>query len=90
MIDKLVVFKYPIPDKSHFLLALPQGAKILTAQKQNGKSQIWALVNPKNETENRNFILVDTGQLFEEKIVSYIKTFQSSNGKQVDHLFEVE
>ena len=85
------VFKYPISTSGRFSLEIPKGAKILTAQRQCNEPKIWALVDPKNKTETRYFILVDTGQSIEEKgLLDYIGTFQSSDGKQVDHLFEVE
>lgn len=85
------VFKYPVPVEDRFSLDLPQGARILTVQEQNSKPQIWAIVNPENPTEIRNFRLAGAGHPIEEneKNLSYIGTFQLYNGNFIGHLFEI-
>jgi len=86
----LTVYKYPVAGPNFFSLNLPLGAKILTAQVQNGELQLWALVNSKNKTETRLFLLVGTGQSIRESEgeLCYIGTFQLEGGAIVYHLFE--
>ena len=84
------VFKYPVPANDYFYLDLPRGAKILTVQIENSRPQIWALVNPENPTETRNFCLAGTGNPMNEKNLIYIGTFQASNESFIWHLFEIK
>ena len=86
------VFKYPVPVQDRFSLNLPQGARILTVQEQHGEPQIWALVNPENVIETRNFCLAGTGHSIEEneENLNYIGTFQLYNGDFIEHLFEIK
>ena len=85
------IYKYTIPVEDSFPLELPQGAKILTVQEQHGKPQIWALVDPENPTETREFCVVGTGHPIDEDEVTldYIGTFQLFGGNFVGHLFEI-
>jgi hypothetical protein len=68
-------------------IEMPLDAEILTVQLQNGQPTIWALVNSKNELENRNFAIVGTGNPFDDTNHKYIGTFQDS--PFVWHLFEI-
>ena len=83
------IWKYNISIEDTFSLELPQGAKILTVQEQQGEPQVWVLVNPDNKLEIRNFRLVGTGHSIEENRLEYIGTFQVLNGNFVGHLFEI-
>jgi hypothetical protein len=85
------VFKYKIKIKDYFSLVFPQGARILSVQVQYGKPQLWALVNPHNTVETRNFLLIDTGEQIENNLerLDYIGTFQLDDGEYVGHLFEI-
>ncbi len=84
------VFKYPVPTNDYFFLDLPRGAEILTVQVQDSRPQIWALVNPENPIESRNFHLAGTGDSINERNLIYIGTFQMSNGNNIWHLFEIK
>lgn len=87
----LTVYKYDVPNESHFSLVLPLGAKILTVQTQDDKPQIWALVNSENPVKTHNFLLVTTGDLIKEdrNLLNYIGTFQQRGGSFIGHLFEL-
>jgi hypothetical protein len=86
----LKVFKYPSPSVYYFSLKLPQGAKILSVQEQHGEPQVWALVNPEREPEERNFRLVTGHQIGEdEEKLSFIGTFPLVGGAFIGHLFEI-
>lgn len=82
------IWKYPVSDRTHFTLSLPQGAEILSVQIQHGKPQLWALVSPQLPTEDRRFCIVGTGWDFDADGLKFIGTFQQSGGAFVLHLFE--
>ena len=87
------IYKYTIPVENSFSLELPRGAKILTVQEQHGKPQIWALVDPENSTEAREFCVVGTGHPIVDdspkETIDYIGTFQLFGGNFIGHLFEI-
>lgn len=87
------IFKYGLPelDNGSFSLNMPKGAKILTAQEQNGTMVMWALVNPENKPEKRNFLSLGTGNpiSYSQKRLAYITTVQENEGEYVWHLFEL-
>ena len=78
--------------EDYFSLNLPEGAKILTVQEQHGGAQVWALVNPDNPTETRNFRLAGTGHPIKESpdTLNYIGTFQLAGGNFIGHVFEIK
>lgn len=86
------VFKYQVPMKDYFSLALPKNAKILTIQVQHGLVQLWVLVNPDSPAEVRNFRLVGTDFPIAENpgILYYIGTIQLAKGTLILHLFEIK
>lgn len=88
----LKVYKYTVLVQNCSSLELPRGAKILTVQEQHGEPQIWALVNPGNPMETRNFRLAGTGHPIEEdeEVLNYIGTFQLLGGSFIGHLFELK
>lgn len=70
-------------------LLMPKGAEILDVQIQNGKPQLWALVNPENAPEPRNFLIVGTGHQLSDIDLEYIATYQTHDGSLIYHLFEI-
>lgn len=67
-------------------IEMPLDAKILTIQMQGNEPHIWALVNPKNETETRKFVIIGTGHNFDDNTFKYVNTYQE--GPFVWHVFE--
>ena len=70
---------------------MPKDAEILTVQTQNGKPCLWALVDPKAETEIRVIEIFGTGHpVLSDMGTSrkYISTFQMQEGRLVFHVFE--
>ncbi|MFA5392497.1 MAG: hypothetical protein WC306_02255 [Candidatus Paceibacterota bacterium] len=88
----LTIYKYTIPVLDYFFLKLPLGAKILSVQEQYDRPQIWALVDPQNPTETRNFRLAGTGHPIKEakEILNFIGAFQLEKGTFIGHLFEIK
>lgn len=86
------VYKYPIEVTDYQSVTLPQNAEILTVQVQNGQPCIWALVNPENETVERNLRIVGTGHPIDDEArkLIYIGSFQMYGGRLVFHVFEIK
>jgi len=82
-----VVYKYAIHETVVSTLELPKYSKILCVQMQQGKPKIWALVDTKQPLEARKFLVIYTGQEFQDSGSNYIGTYQV--GALVYHLFEV-
>jgi hypothetical protein len=81
------IWKYKVEN----IIEMPKGAEILTVQIQNGQmfnACIWAKVNPENELEKRQFVVIGTGHSFDDTNCEYIGTYQ--DGPFVWHLFEVK
>lgn len=72
-------------------LDMPVGAEILTVQEQYGHPQMWALVDPYADTEEREFNSYGTGQDVPDSPGVHVGSFQSRlNGAfYVFHVFEV-
>lgn len=88
----MTIWKFPLQFGTGLQVKMPRGAKILTAQVQKEKLCIWAIVDPENNVEVRNFSVAITGSnedmvegLFKD---NYIGTFQMAGGEFVGHLFE--
>ena len=88
----LTICKYTVPVVDYFFLDLPLGAKILSVQEQYDRPQIWALVDPQNPKETRNFRLVGAGHPIKEEkeILNFIGAFQLEKGTFVSHVFEIK
>lgn len=88
------VWKYPLqfPPMAGdvYVVPMPAGARVLTAQMQAGLLAIWALVDPTAEPEPRRFRVAGTGHPIEQEIAAYIGTFQLADGALVFHVFEVQ
>lgn len=81
-----VVYKYPMGSCCNDL-ELPVGAKFLHAECQQGRPMVWFQVKlTSEESEIRTFWLIGTGESFEAKQATYLKTFMQ--GPLVWHLYE--
>lgn len=80
------IYKYSLEIKDEFKLSMPEKAKILSVQIQDGKPVMWAVVRTNRPLEERHFKIFGTGH--EHTFIDcyrYISTFQL-NG-YVWHLF---
>lgn len=84
------IFKYPLEIQDHIEIELPEGAQILDVQGQNGKAQLWALVDDAMPKEKRKFQLFGTGEPIAGPVGTFVKTFQMQGGFLVCHLFEIK
>lgn len=88
-----VIYKYKLMVVDQNLIEMPKGAIILSVQAQENEPVIWALVNPKNKLEQREFRIFGTGNPLPSDIMNfiYIGTFQieTLGGLFVGHLHEL-
>jgi hypothetical protein len=80
------IWKYNV-GADDFSVEMPKGAQVLDVQFQGNLAQMWALVNPDNEMETRQFITYGTGHpIINSSSLEYVGTFQAD--WLVIHLFE--
>lgn len=79
-----IVWKYYLDFDAR--LRMPRGAEVLHFDDQAGTLCLWALVNPKELTEVRHFLIVGTGWCRDLTGLTHIGTAQQ--GTMVLHLFE--
>lgn len=83
------VYKYELEMTDEQSIRLPFGAEILTVQRQSYKCCLWALVDPRNELEERVICIHGTGHpISDNKKLKYINTFQIPHLGLVFHAFE--
>ena len=85
------IWKYKLEGTDGQNISMPKGADILTVQVQDGLPFLWALVDPKAETEIRFIEIFGTGNpILSDMGTSrkYISTFQMREGRLVFHVFE--
>ena len=85
---KFEVTQGPANPRTTYEVRMPRGARILRSELQRDAPFIWALVNPRAETETRYFVTLMTGDEVPEN-ATYWATFQFSGGAFVLHLFEL-
>jgi hypothetical protein len=83
------IYKYTLNIDSHQAIEVPSGAEFLSAQIQNGKVCVWALVDPNAKKELELFIIAGTGHPFPEqpKQFQFLGTVQQAGGALVWHIF---
>lgn len=87
----LVIWKFPIPMADEFSISMPIGGQILSIQAQQGRGQMWVLVDPKAPPEQRHFRIARTGYGYStESFTSrrYLGTLQMKGGAPEWHVFE--
>lgn len=81
------IYKFTIGER----VALPKGAVILSAIIQNGRFQLYAMVNPREEeTETYQVVVAGTGQGLPEGIstdYTFLGTVTEHNAALVWHIF---
>lgn len=82
------IWKYEIEIADSQTLQMPAGAKILDAQIQQGRLNLWALVDTNMPTCPRLIAIYGTGYAMPEDPGQYIATIQSNAGLLVWHVFD--
>ena len=86
------IFKYEMPITDNPLVEMPEGAKVLSFNTQNGVPCIWALVDPAAKKVVREFYIYGTGHKIytdnRQILPDYIGTIVTMGGALVWHLFQ--
>jgi len=85
------IWKYTLVLGGSAKFRMPKGAKVLCAQEQFQQFCIWAVVDTSQPGEEREFILLGTGNpiMVPDANLKYVDTMQTQDGHFVGHLFEV-
>ena len=83
-----IIGKFGMPINDFVDVGMPENAKILTVQLQDGEPKIWAVIDTSLPLEARHFRWFGTGHRFlDNEYKQYVVTVQM--GCLVFHLFEV-
>lgn len=83
------VYKYPIPVTGEWVsVMMPVGAKVLSAQVQNGVLNLWARVTVDRPPITHRFRIAGTGHDLGDFVGRHIGTVQLGGGSLVLHVFE--
>jgi hypothetical protein len=84
------IFKYELEVTDEQQILLPEHARILSVQVQNGRLCLWALVNDGALTNRRRtFRVVGTGHpVPDNEYLAFLGTVQMHGGALVFHVFE--
>lgn len=89
MSDILQVWKFDLQVVFEQPLSMPEGAKALCVQTQDGYPKLWAECDPSKPRIQRVFRTLTTGEDFPPSIWKYVGTYQMGNGAFVAHVYEV-
>lgn len=82
------IWKFPFTPQANITIIMPARAQIIAVDVQHEQPCIWAIVEPRNPSAARHFVLRGTGHPFDGREGEYVGTFQMHNGDLVFHLFE--
>ena len=88
---KKTIWKYTLETMDFQTLEIPKNAQLLTIQVQGTHCRLWALVDPEEATEERDFEIFGTGNPVHcdmGVVRSYIGSYQLHGGELVFHVFE--
>jgi hypothetical protein len=90
----MVIWKFALHITDRQKVTMPAGSNILTVQYQAGGLQLWAIVDPDAEQEERLIEIVGTGNTMvdvdkEDLARFHIATVQVRGGALVWHVFEL-
>ena len=86
------IWKYILEEEDINSIMMPKGANPISAQVQHNKICLWAIVETKNDLEDRLFFLATTGNPMIDNglTMNFIDTIQLYGGDVVCHLFEMK
>lgn len=83
------IWKYPLKINDTNTIDMPEGARILCVQIQNGGPCLWALVDTQSPIKVPRVIeTFGTGHPMNDSLREYIGTYQLHDGALVFHVFE--
>ena len=83
------IWKFPFPLGDAVTVRIPAGARLLSAQVQNGTPCVWALVQPDAGLVDRTLYIRGTGHSASGMaVLPFVDTFQLRGGDLVFHVFD--
>lgn len=85
------IWKYQVPAQHQFTISMPEAARLLDVQVQNGEPFMWVVVDPDKALVGYHFAVFVTGEELPDDLMfeySYIGTFLVAGGEFVGHLFQ--
>jgi hypothetical protein len=87
------IWKYEFQMTDVNTVEMPEDARVLTVQVQNGTICLWAEVDTNNRMEERKFMTCGTGARIKEDPdlfdYTYIGTVQLQHVRRVFHIYEI-
>lgn len=84
-----VMWKFPLSLQDVTEVAMPAGARVVTAAGQDGVITVWAAVDPRRPSEVRRFGVYATGQALPIGPKFHVGTVFIEGGAYVFHVFEL-
>lgn len=84
------IWKYSLDITDIQIVDMPEGAKPLTVQIQNGSVVMWCMVDLEAPIVKREIVVAGTGNGISERVISkmsYVGSVQIMNGRLVFHVF---
>lgn len=84
------IWKFQLSTFGYTMIAMPDGAKILSVQFQGHVLCLWAFIDTENVCRPRTFRVFDTGESIpgDVDVTSWVATVQNPGGTLVYHVFE--
>lgn len=82
------IWKFDLAVHHEQFLLMPEGAKVLCVQIQNGFPKLWAECDTSRPGHSRSFLTLTTGEDFPAFVGEYIGTYQMGGGSFVAHVYE--
>lgn len=82
------IWKFQIGKLGKSTLQIPEGYQVLDFQMQDRVPCLWVLIDLRSKAQKAEFLLVGTGNPFDEGDVKYVGTVQ--DGGLVWHLFDLQ
>lgn len=86
----LTIYKYPVELSEFFIIDMPDGAEVMSAQMQDGKPVMWVKVDTRHDNVPYKFGLYGTSHPIWDQVADapFIDTLQfTASGSLVFHLF---
>ncbi len=83
------IWKYALEVTDTVIIAMPEGATVLTVDVQHGVPAMWVMVDPDAPLEDRAFYVRGTGHAMgEAEGFAHVGTFQLAGGSFIGHVFD--
>lgn len=82
------IWKWACPVADEFFASIPESAKCVHVEAQDGSGCMWWLVDTGSQPIERTFMTVGTGHPVPDIPLEYLGSYQLQDGRFVAHVFE--